>query len=270
MSRRVESGFNQNQAARFRKEFRRWCDAYGATNDAVGQGLDALDERDDEADAASAKVAGTKEVANAMMTARKLTHRQARRLVVGLFLSESGRQSELRAKVLKKKDDQRARAISDAALACFERERAGLGELVGLLAKFRALRLARAPELPVFVAPEHVDKLANRLAEAAMRVVGKRNRLAVASELGKCLRESAPAMARAWCDATRQPELLRAARLGLTEAGRVTENLTKAIFREAYIYQGEVPSLSPEFDVLDRERPELTQSLDIPIFEETK
>jgi hypothetical protein len=100
--------------------------------------------------------------------------------------------------------------------------------------------------------------------------VGKRNRPAVARALGRCLRDNAPAMARAWCDAAQQPEVLRAARLGLTEAQRVTENLTQAIFREAYIYQGEVPSWGPEFSALDRERPEIAQGLAIPLFEEIK
>lgn len=52
--------------------------------------------------------------------------------------------------------------------------------------------------------------------------------------------------------------------MGVAEASRVTENLTQAVFREAHIYQGEVPSWGPEFEVLDRERPELTE-LPIPI-----
>lgn len=228
-------GFNRKQADRFRNAFRRSCAVYGTTNADVGEALDGLLGR--------TEGSGPKTVANAMLRDRKLTHSLARRLVVALFLSKPARHS----------DPEIAAAM--------------LGQLVGLLNELGALRLFRPPSLPVFVATEHADELAKQLAEAATRVhgVGTRRGPAVARALGEYIRARAAAMARAWCDAVQQPALLDAARLGLAEAERVTESLAKAIFRESYVYQGEGPGWGPEFEVLDRERPELMQGLAIPV-----
>lgn len=240
MPRPREPGFNQRQAAQFRKEFRRLCEAFGATNAIVGDGIDVLDAH---GETGSAKAAGTKEVANAMMIARRLTHRGARRLVVALFISK------------------RARALD------LEYAAKGLGELVGLLAKFGAVHLSRSAHLPIFVSQDKAAELAERLSVEALTVPGvtKQNRADLACALRLYLRDNGPAMARAWCDAAQQPDVLHAARLSFAEAERVTESLTKAVFREAYVYQGEAPPWGTEFDVLARERPELVIFLEIPV-----
>jgi hypothetical protein len=235
MPRRKEPGFTQKQAARFRSEFRRLCRAYSVTNDAVGEGIDILD--------GNANSSGAKEVANAMTAARKITYRVARRLVAGLFIS----------KPLKRID------VNEAA--------AGLGDIVGLLARFGAVSLERSSHLPIFISQDKADGLAERLSGAALAVRGinKNNRATLARALAAYLRENAPDMARAWCDATQQGEVLAAARLDFAEVQRVTESLAKVIFRERYVYQSEGPSWGPEFGTLARECPELMCSLAIPL-----
>ena len=61
-------------------------------------------------------------------------------------------------------------------------------------------------ELPVFILPNKVSKLAEQLSAVVTAVpgVGKRNRPALARALRNFIGSRAPIMARAWCDTAQQ------------------------------------------------------------------
>ncbi len=233
MSRPREPGMTASQAARFRKSFRRWVSYFGETNATVGDALDAYPELQGNRNEGG----GSKAVANAMMTDRRLTHQMARRCAVALFLTAS-----------------RERDLEDESVA--------LNELASILVNCGALRVKRDKEIPALIPPNSIDALARRLAFAPVTGsgIGEKTRKPLYDAIRQCLREYAPAMARSWGDATRQHPIVRR-----EQAEHVVEILTEDAFRDSYLYPSMGPWWGKEFDLLSRERgPELdTAELEI-------
>ncbi len=242
MTRPVEPGFTASQARVFREKFRACREALRATNADIGTALDKYAAK--HAKALGGRGDGTRAVTSALARARvKLTHRTARRLVVGLFLSEPARQSEHEPK-------------------CFKREKGGFNELADLLYGFGAWRDARR-ELPVFIPLDVADKFAEWLAAAAVEHgngIGDGKRAVLARALRQSLRAQAPLMARSWCDVALKTRVARK-----PGAPDVIEGLAQIGFGDRSIPPGrESSSFGPELAVLHRERPELTQGMILP------
>ncbi|MHB8195862.1 MAG: hypothetical protein ACYDFQ_07250 [Vulcanimicrobiaceae bacterium] len=159
---------------------------------------------------------------NALSPARKLTHRVARIIVAGLFLGGSGCTAER-----------------------FEKEKSALTRLGGAMYAYHAWD--PDPAIPAFIPIEAVDRLAARLAPG---------RPALRKKLGQRLRAEAPAMGRAWCERVRRTPIAGTTPR-IIEFIKLCEGLVRAEF--AAIEQPEMFSLGPEFGVLHRERPDLTQ-----------
>jgi hypothetical protein len=241
---RFEPVFTSRQAERCRRAFRGWRSFFRATNAKVGEALDAhpaLRGRWSEGE-------GPKAVANSMVTGRKLTHRMARRLIVGLLLTDAARGSE--------------RAPGKELARClFDVERKVLGDATALLVELGALPGERMYAVPAFVPPDAIAPLARDLAADASRIVGigARTRDRLRRAMCASLRSSAPAMARAWCDGV-QTKLMQNA-----EMTHLIEDLAEATFGTDYIHPAQMPAWGPEFAVLDRERPLLMQFIEIPV-----
>jgi len=243
----TEPGFTAKQASSFRKAFRAWCDFYSSTNEDIGKALDVHENLRGR----WSEGAGPKAVANAMLKTRKLTHTTARRLLVGLFLSEPARRSE-----------SPSRSNQERSFR-FKNEHSGFCELVGLLIKFGALPLTRLPALRAFIPPVEINRLANDLsAEAVAHVPGisAKMQATLARVLRRYLNLNAPAMASAWCEDVERTSLVR-----IAGAEILIAVLARAAFGKAYVYPSQAPWWGPEFDLLSRERPKLrTEVLLIP------
>ncbi|MHB8703423.1 MAG: hypothetical protein ACYC8W_04665 [Candidatus Tyrphobacter sp.] len=224
MSRKPEDGLSQRKAERFRKAFRGYCNAYGATNADVGNALDthaALRGRWAEEEAPKA-------VANAMLTMRKLTHRMVRRLVVALLLSEPALDSMEKLAVDPVPD-----------------------EAIDLLSELGALDRDNAPYPAAFILPRACSALARNLAESGAQAAGIRKRRdELAKGIAKRLLDDVVPMTRAFCDALEHAKA--------KQASTVNDSLALTLFGDAYTLSRIAPSAwGPEFALLCRERPEL-------------
>lgn len=161
---------------------------------------------------------------NALSPKRKLTHRVARIIVAGLFLGKTIR------------DDKRSLRQQNALVA-----------LGGAMYAFKAWD--PNPAIPAYIPPEVIDDLAARLA-AGRRSLGKL--------LSKRLSEAAPAMARAWCERARRTPIKRKS-AKIIETINVLEDMVRADYPAPARDEETLFSLGPEFDILHRERPELTK-----------
>jgi len=159
---------------------------------------------------------------NALSSTRKLTHRVARIIVAGLFLGDSGRRAER-----------------------FEKQKFALTTLGGALYAYRAWD--PHPAIPAFIPLEAVDRLAAHLAfgrPALRKIVSER------------LRTDAPAMGQAWCERVRRTPI-PGTTPRILEFIELIEGLVRAEFA---IEPPELMfSLGREFDILHRERPDLTR-----------
>jgi hypothetical protein len=162
---------------------------------------------------------------NALSPARKLTQRVARIIVAGLFLGDSERTAER-----------------------IEKQKCALTALGGALYTYRAWN--PRPAIPAFIPLDAVDRLAAQLAAG---------RPALRKMLSQRLRAEAPAMGRAWCERVRRtPIASTTARI--IEFVELMEGLVRTEFAASYAEPQELMfSLGPEFGVLHRERPDLTQ-----------
>jgi hypothetical protein len=227
----TKPGFTPTRATRFRRAFRAVCDYYQVTNAILGDAVDAH-----LVWARKAEFGGHKWVDNTMMANAPLAHVAARRLVAVLFLA---------------RDRNGAFAIADDKVA-----KAELGELLWLLRRLGALCFDPEPVVPAFIAPEHVAQFADELAGVITAVpgVGWRRRPSVANKIAGYLRELSGPMNRAWRRASLDVAVLQAARLSEDAARPVLDQLSRATFREAYVFENEVPGYGPEFETLFRER----------------
>ncbi len=242
MGRPLSSGLTDTQRARFQSLFRSQRVLLGASNVAIGAGIDAYPLAGD--------VDGLTIVQNALSPSRKLTYRQARIAVVGLFLSKPGRRSEI------ERDRVRAATL-------FAREKGAFNTLAELLYASGAWADPRT-ELPVFVPLDVADKLAKRLVAAAVQRglrSSETKRDTLADKLSQSLHDLAPQMARSWCDFVLRTRVARKT----PQAFDFVEELARVGFADCYIAPGrEASAFGPEFEVLHRERPCLTAGMAMP------
>lgn len=106
------------------------------------------------------------------------------------------------------------------------------------------------PAIPAFIPFEVIDRLVDRLAPRGP---------ALRKRLSQTLRADAPAMGRAWCERVRRTPIA-------AKTPRIIEfiELIEGLVRTDFPAQLDEPhglmfSLGPEFDVLHRERPDLTE-----------
>lgn len=219
LGRPASPGFTAAQAANFRRIFRKQRDFIGASNKDVGQGIDDF------------RIAGEADgftvLQNALSSARKLTHRVARIIVAGLFLGESVR-------------------ITD--FFEIKRQQFALTTLGGALYAYRAWD--PNPAIPAFIPLDAIDRLAARLAAG---------RPGLRKTLSQRLRAEAPAMGRAWCERIRLTPIAGSTPQIIEFIQRI-EGLVRAEFAVLNVEPPEpMFSLGPEFGILHRERPDVTQ-----------
>ncbi|MHB1549593.1 MAG: hypothetical protein ACYCX6_00130 [Vulcanimicrobiaceae bacterium] len=212
-------GFTAAQAARFRRLFRNQRALVGASNRDIGRAINKF--------RIAGKADGLTVLQNALSPARKLTHRAARIIVAGLFLGDS---------------------VRTTGFFEIKRRQFALSTLGGALYGDRAWD--PHPAIPAFIPLDAVDSLAARLADG---------RPALRKILSQRLRAEAPAMGRAWCERVRRTPIAGTTPRILEFIQRI-EGLVRAEFSVSNVEPPELMfSLGPEFGILHRERPDLTQ-----------
>ena len=164
---------------------------------------------------------GLTEVQNALAPQRKLTHRVARIITAGLILA--GEDSPMRN----------------------QNKRLALLVLGGAMYANRAWN--SKPAVPAFIPLEAIDDLAAWLAPKSknLRIV-----------LSERLRSEAPAMGLAWCEHVRRTPL-RGTSAQILDFVNQVESLVRTEFDG--ISPERVLNLGSEFEIVNRERPDLTQ-----------
>lgn len=247
MSRLPEPALTDEQARLFRKKFRDWRKFYGATNENIGAAIDRY------SDDLGARGDGTRAVTSALAGSRtRLTHRAVRRLFVALLLSRPARAWW---KKLHRMD----------GLLCDPIYEGGMS----LLSYLGAISFVRPPAVPVFLPLAAVDELARKCTFALFR----RSRLGTevkerkARLLARALREEAPEMTRAWCDAAQKS--IRTSRESFYLHLRAyIEALAQEAMGLSYIGPAQAPPMDRELVLLDRVRPSLSRyHAAIPIFQ---
>lgn len=240
MARPFEPGFSARQAKRFRTAFHRCCAYYGATQADVGNALnDAIENDRLRFRTLWGNFDGIKFVANAMVKSRRLTHRVARRLVIGLLLSKPAIAESDRVAAVGGTDP-----VPDQAES--------------LLVELGARRLDRPAELPIFLAPRAAEKFAKWIGREAAKEVGVASTLRGRLERGlsKRLRDEAPRMVRAWSDIVLDAYRQGFESISPRELRAFIESLSQSLLREAYIYPTQL-SADPEFAEFSKARPDL-------------
>lgn len=228
-------GFTQAQARKFRSIFRKECVSIGVSNTNVGRAIEDYE--------LVGRADGLTVLQNALSPARKLTHRTARILVAGLFLA-----AERFEKRLERLGDEFVRIIDGAIDLRFEKQKLALVTLGGAMYAYHAWD--PDPAIPAFIPLEAIDHLAGRLAP---------KRPGLKKALSQKLRADAPAMARAWCERLRRTPIKGSTPQIIDFIERL-ERLVRAEFPSPQIEPyGLLFSLGSEFEVLRRERPDLTQ-----------
>lgn len=97
----------------------------------------------------------------------------------------------------------------------------------------------------------------------ASRGIAREQHDAVAAALDKCLRESAPVMARAFCDAVKAVPVVKARHIPRPViSSKSIERMYAVHFGDDYIGPGGLPR---ELHLLERERPDLASALGIRV-----
>jgi hypothetical protein len=171
------------------------------------------------------KADGLTVLQNALSPARKLTHRAARIIVAGLFLADRGRTAER-----------------------LEKQQFALTTLGGAMFAYHAWD--PHPAIPAIIPLEAIDRLAERLAPG---------RPALRKMLSRRLHAEAPSMGRAWCERVRRTPMAGTSPR-IIEFIELIEGLVRAEFPASHLEPpGLMFSLGPEFTILHRERPDVTQ-----------
>lgn len=227
-------GPTERQATLFRRFFRGVCDKYGVTHSRLGDALDAhsvLRGGWEEGNGNAKKA-----VDNAMMSGRKLTHVWVRRLVAALMLSKTRAGGY---------------AIADDFVATTE----VYAPLLRRLKKIGALHFGPEP-IPIFIALEYIEELADVLAAVAARIpnIGSKQKAAITSAFVSYLRKHAPAMNHAWFnDMIHVMGILKYRHSEMGKARDVLGRLSRDVFRDQYVERSG-PSMPSELAIISEQR----------------